>query len=108
MRCKLHRKRSTCVLSVGTYLAILVSKVMACSSSLKDTAFVSSLASGLVALLSASASAQSPGVSLSQTNLIWASQLVGTSNAKAVRLTNTGSGPLSITSIVITGTDGAD
>jgi Abnormal spindle-like microcephaly-assoc'd, ASPM-SPD-2-Hydin len=108
MSCKSQRKRGTCVLSAGTYLAILVSKVVARSAALKDTGFVFSLASGLVALLSASASAQSPGVSLSQTNLIWGSQLVGTSNAKAVRLTNTGSGPLSITSIAITGTDGAD
>jgi Abnormal spindle-like microcephaly-assoc'd, ASPM-SPD-2-Hydin len=81
---------------------------MARSFTLKGMAVGFSRALGLAALISASASAQSPAVSLSATSLGFGPHLVGTSNTQTVMLTNTGSGALSITSIAITGTNIAD
>jgi FG-GAP-like repeat/Abnormal spindle-like microcephaly-assoc'd, ASPM-SPD-2-Hydin/FG-GAP repeat/PQQ enzyme repeat len=66
-------------------------------------------ASGSPHILTLSGTGTVPGVGLSPGSLTFALQLVGTPSAsQAVTLNNTGTGPLNVSSVAITGTNSAD
>src|SRR5205823_1443212 len=73
------------------------------------TLTVTDNASGSPQTASLSGTGVAPGATLSPTSLTFASQNVGTTSApQAATLSNSGSAPLSISSIAITGADSGD
>jgi len=70
---------------------------------------IDNLANSTFSVLLQAPTVTGPGASLSRTNLTFSSQPVGTSAAsQSVTLTNTGSAPLTISNIAITGTNSGD
>ena len=98
--------------AAGASCTINVTFTPAATGTRTGTLTITDNASGspqTVGLTGTGGSVSAPAVSLSPTNLTFASQTVGTtSTAQAVTLSNTGSAPLSITSIAITGTNAGD
>src|SRR5207247_7361126 len=96
-------------LAAGSKCTINVTFAPAATGTRTGTLTVTDNASGSPQTASLTGTGGAPGATLSPTSLTFPSQDVGTTSApQAVTLSNSGSGPLSVSSIAITGANRGD